>query len=190
MDPGISKDKALELIKQKCDFALQRHLVHVSQAMEAVADHLGHGAEKDFWSVAGLLHDIDWNETINAPEKHCGPETMDFIRSQGGSNELIETIRSHYTLLNVPMDSDHRKALFACDELSGFIVAAALVRPTKMMGINAQSVIKKMKSKGFAAQVSREDMTSCENFFNIPLAEFIGILIPPFEAIAPEWGLA
>ncbi|KAK3596138.1 hypothetical protein CHS0354_027408 [Potamilus streckersoni] len=186
---GITREKASELIKSRCDFALQRHLVFTATAMEALARHLKQEQDIEFWYVTGLLHDIDWNQTIDCMEKHCGEETMDYLRSHGAAEEVCQTIRSHYTDLNVPRDSLHRKALFACDELSGFIVAAALVRPTKMIGIEPSSVIKKMKDKAFARQVNRDDMQSCEEYFNIPLKEFIAILLPAFERIAPDWQL-
>ena len=189
MNPGITREKALELIDQKCDFALSRHLMFVAIAMETLAEHFGHGDHKDFWFVTGLLHDIDWNETISCPEKHCGAETMKFLKEQGCDDEVLETIRSHYIKLGVPHDSDHRKALFACDELCGFIVASALVRPTKIIGMDAKSVIKKMKTKSFAAQVSRDDMKICEEYFDIPLKDFINLLIPSFERVASEWEL-
>ena len=87
------------------------------------------------------------------------------------------------------MDSPIKKALFACDELSGFTVAVAQMRPTKMMGISPKSVIKKMKDKRFAAAVSREDMKACEEFFGISVNEFLQILIPGYEKIAGNWDL-
>ena len=190
LSPGINREKAKQIITEKCDFALQRHLTYVAEAMQSLCVHLGKENELEFWYVAGLLHDIDWNETINNPQEHCGEKTINYLKSCGASDELCTTIQSHYTALNIPLDTDVRKALFACDELSGFIVAAALVRPTKMIGISAKSIQKKMKDKAFARQVDREDMKSCESFFNIPLSEFINILLPGFEKIAPQWELA
>ncbi len=186
----INREKAISLIKEKCDFALQRHLHHVAVAMERLAEHLGHEQEKEKWFLTGLLHDIDWNETIKNPTKHCGDETMDFLKANGVDEEIRLAIKSHYHIHNVPRDNDLRKALFVVDEISGFTVAVALLRPTKMIGIKAKSIIKKIKDKSFAAAVSREDMKSCEAYFNLSQSELLSLLIPAFEAIAPEWELS
>ena len=190
LEAGITIEKAMELVKSRCDFALTRHVFFVATAMRRLAMHLNHEKDADFWFVCGLLHDIDWNDTIEAPEKHCGEETMEYLKQNGVSEEVRTTILSHYTIKGIPLDRDHRKALFACDELSGFIVAAALVRPTKLIGIKPESVMKKMKDKAFARQVNREDMKACEELFSIPLKEFISIIIPAFEEIASDWELS
>lgn len=189
INPGITREAAEALVAERCDFALQRHLYYVANAMESLCEHFGDTENKDVWYITGLLHDIDWNDTITHSEDHCGEETMNYLESHGVAEEIRNAIQSHCIHFGVPMDTDMKKSLFACDELSGFTVAVAQMRPTKMIGIKSKSVIKKMKAKQFAAQVSREDMKSCEEFFNIPLAEFITILIPGFESIAGEWEL-
>lgn len=185
----ITKESAWQLVKQRCDFALQRHLAFVATAMEAMAKKLGHPEQAGLWYVCGLLHDIDWNDTINHPADHCGEETISFLHENGASEAVCRVIKSHCPWLNIPRDDDLKKTLFAVDELSGFIVAVALVRPTKMIGINANSVVKKMKSKSFAAQVNREDMKVCTEYFDIELKEFINILLPEFEKLAADWQL-
>ena len=183
----ITREIAQVLVAERCDFALQRHLYYVANAMESLCDYFGETENKDTWYIAGLLHDIDWNDTITHPEDHCGEETMKYLESHGVSQQIRDCIQAHYRELGFPMDTNMKKALFACDELSGFIVAVALVRPTKMIGMTAKSVIKKMKTTQFAAQVSRENMRSCEELFAIPLSEFISLLLPGFEKIAGDW---
>lgn len=137
----------------------------------------------------GLLHDIDWDETIAHPEKHCGPETMTFLKENGVADDICRAIRSHYDFLKVPRESDMEKALFAVDEISGFTVAVALMRPTKMIGITPKSVIKKMKDKSFATAVSRKDMSSCKEYFGMEVADLLNVILPEFEKIARNWDL-
>lgn len=185
----ITKEQAWQLVKERCDFPLQRHLAFVANAMEVLAENLGHPDQKDLWFVCGLLHDIDWNETINNPDEHCGEPTMNFLRKNGASEKVCQTIASHCPWRDIARDDDLKRALFAVDELCGFIVAVALVRPTKMLGISANSVVKKMKSKSFAAQVNRQYMLTCKEYFDIELKEFITSLLPRFEKLAADWQL-
>ena len=187
----LTRPQAFELIQQKCDFALQRHLVHVATAMEALHQHLQASEPKEAWFLVGLLHDIDWNETIQKPEEHCGEKTKQFLLEKGLPLDLVLAIQSHYDLLQIPRDNPIRQALFALDEISGFTVAAALVRPTKMQGMNAASVLKKMKDKAFAKAVNRDDMRACELYFKIPQATLLdSILLPAFLKIEQPWGWA
>ena len=190
MEPGITRETAWKLVQEKCDWALQRHLAHVAASMEALAVHLGHDAHKETWYITGLLHDIDWNETIDTPEEHCGQATMDYLGAKGVSDEIQQAIQAHcQDVHGVPADTDLKKALLAVDELSGFAVAVALLRPTRMEGMKAKSVVKKIKDKNFAAAVDRQHMKFCEDYFNTPVSEFLNILIPAWEAIAPDWEL-
>ncbi len=189
-EAGISRAAAWELVKEKCDWALQRHLVHVAASMEALAVHLGHEADKEAWYITGLLHDIDWNETINNPADHCGETTMKLLADHGVTEEVQLAIQAHcQDVHGVPANTDMRKALLAVDELSGFAVAVALLRPTKMEGMKAKSIVKKIKDKGFAAAVDRQHMKFCEDYFNTPVSEFLNILIPAWEVIAADWEL-
>ena len=193
MPPGISREAAWELVKSRCDFALQRHLAYVASSMESFAKHLGHTDQDalDTWYLTGLLHDIDWNDTINNPDQHCGRETMEYLQEHGVSEEICVAIQTHHVdVFGLPIDTDLKKALLACDEISGFSVAVALMRPTKMMGMKAKSIVKKIKDKKFAAAVDRDHMRYCEEFFSLPQNEFLPILIPGWEKIAGEWELS
>jgi len=189
IESGISLDEAKLLVKKECDFSLARHCFTVSASMKALCKHFKDEENIEAWEIAGLLHDIDWNKTINSPEKHCGEETIKLLKDNKVSDPMIEIIRSHYDKTEVERDNLIKKSLAACDELTGFTVACALVRPNKMSDIEAKSVVKKIKDKAFAAQVSREDMRLCEEYLSIPLSEFIGILIPEIQAISKEWEL-
>jgi len=186
----ITFPQAENLVLQKCDFSLQRHLVFVSKAMEAMHGHLNPPETKEEWAITGLLHDIDWNETISNPKEHCGEKTKNFLLSQGLPQDWFLNIQSHCDFHQVPRENLIRKALVSIDELSGFTVAVALMRPEKLNGMQADSVMKKMKDKAFAKAVSREDMRAAENYFQIPLAKLLDeVLLPAFRTIKPPWGL-
>ncbi len=185
----ITRNDAWDLVRDRCDWALQRHLAHVAASMEALAFHLGHEDQKDVWYITGLLHDIDWNETIENMELHCAEPTMQYLKDNGVSGEVCEAIQAHHPIFGIPVDSDLKKALLAVDEISGFAVAVSLMRPTKMMGISPKSITKKMKDKKFAEAVDREHMKFCESYFDISVSELLLILIPAWEKIAESWEL-
>lgn len=189
IEAGISRATAQKILEKYADKALQRHCAYVANAMESLCHHFDEVDKADAWYIAGLLHDVDWNHTIDNPAEHCGEMLQQILADHGVNSALLDIIRSHYPLKEIPLDSKIKQALFACDELCGFTVAVALMRPTKMIGISPKSVTKKMKDKQFAAAVSREDMKACEEFFGIPVSEFLGILIPGFEKIASKWEL-
>ncbi len=189
IDGVFNRAKAFKMIEANCDFALQRHLAHVAAAMEALAVKLGHDDQKEDWFLTGLLHDIDWNQTINNSDYHCGKQTINYLKESGVPEEICNVIETHNMNFGLPVNTDFKKALLACDEISGFAVAVALMRPTKMMGMAQKSINKKMKDKKFAAAVSREEMKSCEKYFDIPVAEFLQVLIPAWEGIAKDWEL-
>lgn len=188
--PFISRQTAWELVRSQCDLALQRHLAHVASSMEALALHLGYAKDKDIWYLTGLLHDIDWNQTIDNPAEHCGNETMSYLAANGVSEEIRTAIQTHHQeAFGLPVDTDLKKALLAVDELSGFAVAVALLRPTKMEGITPKSIVKKIKDKSFAAAVDRQHLKYCEDYFNMPVSDFLTVLIPAWEVIASNWEL-
>lgn len=188
-DGVLNREKAKKMMDERCDFALQRHLTYVAASMEAFAKHLNVENPEE-WYLAGLLHDIDWNQTIDTPERHCASETLHYLEANGASEDILRAIQAHcHDLTGVEASSDFQKALIACDEISGFAVAVSLMRPTKMIGISPKSIVKKMKDKNFAAAVSREEMKMCETSFEIPVSEFLQILIPAWEAIAKDWEL-
>ncbi|MBM3472035.1 MAG: HDIG domain-containing protein [Armatimonadetes bacterium] len=165
---------------------LRKHAYAVEAAMRLYAERLG--GDPDEWGTVGLLHDFDYEQYPQAPDHATqGAETL---RERGYPEHWIRAILSHADYMNVPRETPMAKALFAIDELTGFIVAVALVRPTKsIMDVEVKSVRKKMKDKAFAAAVSREDIAHGAEALGIPLDEHIAVVIQAMQGIAAELGL-
>jgi predicted hydrolase (HD superfamily) len=150
--------------------SLLRHMRTLELVMEAYAEKLGQNKEQ--WAIAGLLHDADYEAF---PEKH--PQIIvDALRALG-ETEIAHAISAHYTKWNVPYETTLDKALLACDELTGFIVACAQVRPDGIAGLEAKSVIKKLKDKGFAAKVERDEVYKGIVLFGVELTDHITFII-------------
>lgn len=166
--------------------SLRKHMLAVEAAMRAYARKLGEDEEK--WAVVGLLHDFDyerWPDPPNHPLK--GSE---ILRQHGYPEEVIYAIKSHADYLtDCPRVHLIDKALYACDELTGLITATALLRPTGIGDLTAASVKKKMKSKGFARGVKREDVERGAADFGVDLTEHIQFVIDAMKGIAAELGL-
>jgi predicted hydrolase (HD superfamily) len=150
--------------------SLLRHMRTLELVMGAYAEKLGQNSEQ--WSIAGLLHDADYEAF---PEKH--PQIIvDKLRALG-ETEIAHAISAHYTKWNVPYETTLDKALLACDELTGFIVACAQVRPDGVSGLEAKSVIKKLKDKGFASKVERDEVYKGVELFGVELTDHITFII-------------
>jgi putative nucleotidyltransferase with HDIG domain len=163
-----------------------KHALAVEAAMRAYARH--YGEDDGTWGIVGLLHDFDY-ERYPTPDKH--PETgAAILRKKGYPEDVIYAIRSHAEYLGLERKSPMDKALFAVDELTGFIVAVALVRPSKsLMEVDVDAVKKKMKQKAFAAAVKRGDITEGAADLGIDLDEHIKVVIGVMQGIAEELGL-
>ncbi len=156
METGITRQKALELLRtyNQEPFHLQ-HALTVEAVMRWFAEHMGYGAQADFWAMAGLLHDLDFEKW---PDEHC-KKCVGLMRDAGCSEELIHAVCSHGWGLTVDVapESDMEKILFASDELTGLIGAAAKMRPSRSCtDMELSSLKKKFKDKKFAAGCSRE----------------------------------
>jgi len=150
--------------------SLLRHMRTIELVMEAYAEKLGE--DKDEWSIAGLLHDADYEAF---PDKH--PQLIvEKLRSLG-EEKIAHAISAHYTKWNVPYETLLDKALLACDELTGFIVACSQVRPEGISSLETKSVVKKLKDKGFAAKVDREEVYKGAELLGVDLAEHISFII-------------
>lgn len=152
----ISREKALELLKEhnKESFHIQ-HALTVEGVMRWFARELGYSKEEEYWGLVGLLHDIDFEEY---PEEHC-IKAPEILSAAGVGEDMIRSICSHGFELTVDIRPQHEmeKVLFACDELTGIIWAAALMRPSKsVQDMELKSLKKKYKSTSFAAGCSRE----------------------------------
>ncbi len=166
--------------------SLIKHMLAVEAAMRAYARKLGEDEER--WGIVGLLHDFDyerWPDPPNHPLK--GSE---ILRERGYDEDVIYAIKSHADYLpDCPRVHQMDKALYACDELAGLITAAALVRPNGITDLTAASVKKKMKSKGFARNVKREDIERGAADFGVDLTEHIQFVIDAMKPHAAELGL-
>ena len=153
---------------------LRRHMLSVEIAMRAYAEKLGEEVEK--WGIVGLLHDFDYERWPTAPDHPLQGAAI--LTDAGYPQDVIYAIKSHVDdVPDCPRLSALDKTLFACDELSGFITAVALVRPTGIDGMKAKSVRKKMKQKSFAEKVIREDITSGAEAIGVDLNEHIQFVI-------------
>ena len=158
--------------------------------MRACSKKYGDGSAEaeNLWSVVGLIHDFDY-ERWPTPEEHPY-KGNEILKERGYSDEIRRAIMSHAEYSGVTRDTPMEKALFACDELAGFITASALVKPGKSLAeVEAKSVRKKMKDKAFARSVNRDDLTHGAADLGVDLEEHIAFCIEAMKAIAPELGL-
>jgi putative nucleotidyltransferase with HDIG domain len=165
--------------------ALLRHALAVEASVRAYARRFGE--DEEYWGVTALLHDFDWeiHPTLDQHPQDGAP----MLREEGYPEEMIEAILSHAEHLDVPRDTLLKKTLFACDELSGFIHACALVRPTGLEGMTPKSVKKKLKQPSFAAGVNRDDVYKGAEDLGVDLDEHIAFVIEALQPIAAELGL-
>jgi len=182
----MTRDEALEILHEHvANENLRKHAYAVEAAMRAYARKFGE--DEDYWGVVGLLHDFDW-EIHPTLEEHPA-KGAEILRARGADEPLVQDVLSHADHSGVPRDSLLRRALFAVDELTGFIVACSLVRPNGIADLKAKSVRKKMKDKSFAAAVSREDLETGAAELGIDLAEHIDFVIAAMQDIRGELGL-
>ena len=182
-----TREEAHELL---CEYTtnpnLRKHGYAVEAAMRLYAEKLG--GDADEWGIVGLLHDFDYEKWPEAPDHPT--KGGEVLREHGYPEHMIRAIQSHAEYMGIPRETAMEKALFAIDELTGLIVAVALVRPTKsIMDVKVKSVKKKMKDKAFAAAVSREDIINGAEALGIPLDEHIGNVVEAMRGIAEELGL-
>ncbi len=165
--------------------ALLRHALAVEAAMGWYAQHFGEDEER--WRVVALLHDFDY-ELHPTLDKHP-QDGAPILREEGYPEDVIEAVLSHAEHLSLPRDTLMKRALFACDELSGFIHACGLVRPAGLDGLEPKSVKKKLKQPSFAAGVHRDEVYAGAEGLGIELDEHIRNVITALQPIAPQLGL-
>ena len=165
--------------------SLRKHALAVEACMRAYARKFGE--DEDFWGCTGLIHDFDYEMYPNAPEHPL--KGSEILKEKGYPEEVRRAILGHADYSGVPRDSRLAAALFACDELAGFITACSLVRPDKIRSLEPRSVVKRMKDKAFARSVNRDDMRRGAEELNVPLEEHIAFCIAAISSIADQIGL-
>jgi putative nucleotidyltransferase with HDIG domain len=183
----LTRDEAWELLTEHTKSpVLIRHALAVEAAMRTQAERAGEDPE--CWGAVGLIHDFDFEQHPTAEEHPFAGAQI--LRDRGYPDELVQDILSHATYSGVPRDTPLRKALYAVDELSGFITAVALVRPSKSLSdVEPSSVRKKMKDKAFARAVNREDIVNGAAELGVDLDEHIRTVAASLQPVAAELGL-
>jgi predicted hydrolase (HD superfamily) len=165
--------------------SLRKHARAVELVMRAAAPRYGEpGADATRWGIAGMLHDADYERW---PADH--PQRIVAWLAERGEHDLAHAISAHYTKWNVPYESPLDRALLACDELTGFVVACCLVRPDGIATLGPDSVIKKLKDKRFAATVDRDEVRAGAALLGVELADHVAFVIDALRAHAAELGL-
>ena len=169
--------------------SLRKHLLGVEAAMVAYARELG--GDEELWAVTGLVHDLDYERYPDLDDTENGhPRTaLRLFDELGWPQELIDAVAGHAVFLGVPRETQMAKALFAVDELSGFISACARVRPTGLEGLKPKSVKKKLKQPSFAAGVNRDEVRQGAEELGVGFDEHVAFVIAAMSERAEELGL-
>ncbi len=190
MATRISRDDAWTLLNEWVESpSLRRHCQSVEAAMRAYAERDGHDAE--LWGVTGLLHDADYERFPDMDDAQRGhPRTiMAELERRDAPPEMVRAIASHADFLGVAPQTAMERTLVAVDELCGFLVACAYVRPEGIRGLTAKSVRKKLKQPSFAAAVDREDVRRGAEQLGVDFDEHVAFVVAALEARADELGL-
>jgi putative nucleotidyltransferase with HDIG domain len=187
MSEPLSRDQAWDLFcSWTASESLRRHVLAVEAAMRAYARRFGEDEEQ--WGLVGMLHDLDY-------ERHPDLETghprvaLKELEQQGFTPEFVRAVASHADFLEVPRETPMEKTLYAVDELSGFVMACAYVRPEGVHGMTPKSVKKKMKTPAFAAAVDREAMRRGAEELGVDFDEHVALVIAALDERATELGL-
>jgi putative nucleotidyltransferase with HDIG domain len=186
-----TRDEAWDLVCEWVESdSLRKHLLGVESAMRGYARKLG--GDEELWAVVGLVHDLDYERHPDLDDQENGhPRTaLRLFEELGWPQELIDAVAGHATFLNVPRETQMAKALFAVDELSGFVAACALVRPTGIEGMTPKSVKKKLKQPSFAAGVNRDEVRQGADELGVDFDEHVAFVIESMAADAEQLGLA
>jgi putative nucleotidyltransferase with HDIG domain len=187
MSEPLSREQAWDLFCSWTESeSLRRHVLAVEAAMRAYARRFGE--DEELWGLVGMLHDLDYERY---PDLETGHPRMalEELRRQGFSEEFVRAVASHADFLGVSRDSPMEKTLFAVDELSGFVMACAFVRPEGIHGMTPKSVKKKMKTPAFAAAVNRDELRSGAEDLGVDFDEHVTLVIAALEERAEELGL-
>lgn len=189
----MSRDEAMKLLRThiKNENLIKHHLAVEAQmlALARYFEPMDSTVNSRDWALAGLVHDIDWEKTADDPEKH-GLVARDILQAERLPDDIINAVYVHNHLHGIEPQTLLAKALFCAEELTGLIVATALVQPDrKLSSVDAGSIIKKFKDKAFARGVNRQIILKSKDFLNLELKDLIDITLPAMQAIAGELGL-
>ncbi len=181
----MERKEALELLKANLKHKnLVKHCLAVEACMRKLAERFNEDAEK--WALAGLLHDIDYEKTVDSPEKH-GLVAMEILKDRIDDEDILHAIRAH--AYREEPRSKMAWALYSADPLTGLIVAAALMHPSKKLeGVDLQFLKRRFKEKRFAAGANREQIKECEKL-GISLDEFMQTCLEAMQEISDDLGL-
>jgi putative nucleotidyltransferase with HDIG domain len=191
--PPMEQPTRAEAWDLVCDWvesdSLRKHLLGVEAAMRAYARQ--RGGDEELWGVTGLVHDLDYERYPDLDDAENGhPRTaLRLFAELGWPQELIDAVAGHATFLGVPRETEMAKTLFAVDELSGFIAACALVRPTGIEGMKPKSVRKKLKQPSFAAGVNRDEVSQGIDELGVDFDQHVAFVIAAMSERADELGL-
>ena len=192
----MTKEYALKILEELNNSEnMKKHGLAVGFTMGELYDYFqknnppsgGPEMEKGDWEIVGILHDADYEITDKSLDRHT-EETAKKLEEKGADSQIIDAIRGHCDMAE--RKTLMAKSVYACDELTGLIVAAALVQPDKKLkSVTAESVMRKFKDKSFAAGANRDQIGTCETELKIPLEEFIGLTLSAMQNHAEELGL-
>jgi putative nucleotidyltransferase with HDIG domain len=182
-----SREEALALLHEWVQSqSLRRHCLAVEAAMLAQARK--RGGEEELWGLAGLLHDLDYERYPDAESGHPRMAVAELER-RGYPPELVRAVASHADYMGIARESEMERALAAVDELSGFVLACAYVRPEGIHGLSAKSVRKKLKQPSFAAAVNRDDITRGAEQLGVELNALVESVVAALEPLAQPLGI-
>lgn len=184
----MDREAALDLVRERVKSEnLVNHMLATEAIMIALAGRLD--ADRERWGLAGLLHDLDVEETAESMEVHA-TRTVEWLRQEGlDDDEVLDAILAHNPANGSAITTNMARALFAADPLTGLITAAALIRPEKKLEpVQLKSLKKRFKEPSFAKGARREDIATCEEL-GIPLEEFLGLGLDAMKGIADDLGL-
>ena len=182
----MDREAAIELCRTKTEKETTvRHLISVEGVMRALARRFGE--DEDLWALTGMFHDLDQDQTQDDPDRHAYL-AAEWLREAEVDERVVNGVLAH---AHEQFRTDRMsKAVVHADAVAGLLVAAALVRPEKAVGMKVSSVRKKLKEKAFAPGVNRDEVTSVEGSIDLPLDEFLAVGIEGLQSVAPEIGLA
>lgn len=185
----MTKDGALQLVRQHVkNENLVKHMIAAGAVMRALAEKF-EPAKADQWELAGLLHDMDWEETADDFEQHS-VKAKEYLEEAEVDGDIVNAVYVHNHTHGIEPATMMEKALYSAEELTGLIVACALVTPNKKLAdVKVKSVLKKFRQPSFAAGVDREIIKKAENMLGMSLEELVELELKAMQEVADELGL-